>query len=66
MTGLSSAWKKSSRSTPQGGNCVEVRRAETGDIQVRDSKNPDGPVLSFTRGDWHRFVESTRTGNFNL
>lgn len=66
MTRLSSVWKKSSRSTPQGGNCVEVRRAEHGDIQVRDSKDPHGPVLTFTPTEWDTFIADTRAGDFNL
>lgn len=39
-------WRKSSRSTGQGGNCVEVAGL-TGRIAVRDSKNPNGPILAF-------------------
>jgi hypothetical protein len=39
-------WRKSSRSSGNGGNCVEVAivAAVTG---VRDSKNATGPVLTF-------------------
>jgi hypothetical protein len=43
---------KSSRS--EGGNCVEVARSEV--VGVRNSKDPDGPVLLFTRSGWERFV----------
>ena len=42
---LSSAtWRKSSRSQGGGQNCVEVA-AISGAIAIRDSKDPDGPVL---------------------
>jgi hypothetical protein len=34
-------WRKSSYSSGQGGACVELACAGA----VRDSKNPDGPVL---------------------
>ncbi len=34
-------WRKSSHSSGQNGNCVEL--SDHG--AVRDSKNPDGPVL---------------------
>lgn len=37
------AWRKSSYSNGNGGTCVEL--AHLGDGAVRDSKNPDGPVL---------------------
>jgi hypothetical protein len=66
MKPLSRAWKKSSRSTPQGGNCVEVRRAEDENIQVRDSKNPNGPILSFSSADWDAFIDGTKAGDFNV
>jgi len=47
-------WKKSSYSTAQG-NCVEVAQTRDG-IAVRDSKNPAGPVLTFSADDWRSFV----------
>ncbi len=28
---------------------------------VRDSKDPDGPVLTFTAGAWRRFTDEIRT-----
>jgi uncharacterized protein DUF397 len=41
-------WHKSSYSNGNGGNCVEV--AHTPELAaVRDSKNPTGPTLVFTR-----------------
>jgi hypothetical protein len=58
----SGAWKKSSRST-QGG-CVEVRQ-ELGLVQVRDSKNPGGPVLRFNHHEWTAFLEGVRLGEFD-
>ena len=47
------AWRKSSRSG--GTNCVEV--ASMAPITaVRDSKNPDGPVLAFPVSSWTTFL----------
>jgi hypothetical protein len=37
-------WRKSSYSAGTGGECVEVA-ATPGQVLIRDSKNPDGPVL---------------------
>ncbi|RCG32387.1 DUF397 domain-containing protein [Sphaerisporangium album] len=31
---------------------------------VRDSKNPGGPVLAFTPGDWAAFVRGIKQGEF--
>ncbi|WP_156727670.1 DUF397 domain-containing protein [Streptomyces apocyni] len=46
---------KSSHST-SGGECVEVARNIPGTVAVRDSKNPDGPVLHLTPTTWAAFT----------
>ena len=58
---VSASWRKSSHSGQTG--CVEVRRTHDG-VQVRDSKNADGPVLLFTDHEWVAFVEGVRDGEF--
>jgi hypothetical protein len=35
-----------------------------GDVAVRDSKNPDGPVLRFTASEWSAFLAGVRDGDF--
>jgi hypothetical protein len=53
-------WRKSSYSGNTG-NCVEV--ADLGDaVAVRDSKDPDGPVLVVTREEWRTFVRALAIG----
>ncbi|WP_141980478.1 DUF397 domain-containing protein [Saccharothrix saharensis] len=47
-------WRKSSRSSSQA-NCVEVARVDDR-TAVRDSKNPDGPVLLVGKVDWSVFA----------
>ncbi|TDD77940.1 DUF397 domain-containing protein [Actinomadura darangshiensis] len=42
------AWRKSSRSSGNGGACVEVAGLFEG-IGVRDSRDPDGPKLVVSR-----------------
>jgi hypothetical protein len=49
-------WRKSSYSGGAG-NCVEVA-AQVGRVAVRDSKNPDGPVLTFGKVDWRAVIRS--------
>ncbi|MEU5672262.1 DUF397 domain-containing protein [Micromonospora sp. NPDC047753] len=51
-------WRKSSRSGPDGGNCVEVAGNLPGLVGVRDSKDPTGPVLVFAPDTWRAFVGS--------
>jgi hypothetical protein len=52
-------WRKSSYTAGQG-NCVEVASNVPGMIAVRDSKNPNGPVLRFSTGDWQAFLGSIK------
>ena len=47
-------WKKASYSSAYNG-CVEVATAE-GSVLVRDSKDPDGPVLTVTPAKWRAFL----------
>lgn len=48
-------WFKSSRS---GGSkeCVEVAFLNGGNVAVRDSKDPSGPALVFSPGEWDAFT----------
>lgn len=41
-------WRKSTLSGTNNDNCVEVASLPGGGRAVRDSKNPDGPMLRFT------------------
>ncbi|PRY19283.1 DUF397 domain-containing protein [Pseudosporangium ferrugineum] len=55
-------WHKSSRSSGNGGNCVEVADNLPDIVAVRDSKNPNGPVLTFDRATWRAFIEDIKHG----
>ncbi|MGH3770523.1 MAG: DUF397 domain-containing protein [Pseudonocardiaceae bacterium] len=59
------AWRKSSRSNHGDAgqtDCVEL--AELRDrVAMRDSKDPAGPVLAFTRTQWRAFLGSVRTSD---
>ncbi|MCX4823546.1 DUF397 domain-containing protein [Streptomyces sp. NBC_01142] len=48
-------WFKSSYSTADGPECVEVAAAVS-TVHVRDSKNVPGPRLGFTPTAWADFV----------
>jgi hypothetical protein len=58
------AWRKSSHSGGNGGQCVEVARNLPGVVAVRDSKNPGGPSLVVTAGEWRAFLDGVRRGAF--
>lgn len=55
---MESAWRKSTYSDANGGQCVEVAADVT--VRVRDTINRDGGTLSFTAATWHEFTASLR------
>jgi len=54
-------WRKSSHSSNSGGQCVEIA-ALPGRVGVRDSKNPGGSPLIFTRPAFRMFARRLRAG----
>ncbi|MFF0821910.1 DUF397 domain-containing protein [Micromonospora haikouensis] len=54
-------WRTSTRSSTNGGNCVEVADNLSGVVGVRDSKDRDGDVLTFAPAAWRAFVALART-----
>ncbi|MDI3408435.1 DUF397 domain-containing protein [Streptomyces cavernicola] len=48
-------WRKSSYSASHGAECVEIATHPTA-IHIRDSKNPDGPVLTVSPETWTAFA----------
>lgn len=66
-------WTRSSYSN-NGGDCVEATLADRGNdlfphlagrddlVVVRDSKDPDGPVLGFAGPEWTAFLASIKSG----
>jgi hypothetical protein len=53
-------WRKSTRSSPEGQNCVEVAMNLPGIVAVRDSKHPDGPTFAVSRSEWATFITSMK------
>ncbi|MBE1599253.1 hypothetical protein H4687_005382 [Streptomyces stelliscabiei] len=56
-------WIKSTYSDDNGGDCIEVAPGFPGLVPVRDSKNPDGPVLVINRSAWLSFIGAVRSGS---
>ena len=59
-------WRKSSYSGSNGGNCVEVAMLPGASRAVRDSKDPGGPKLRFSREEWRAFTTSIKRGELGL
>ena len=51
---MESNWRKSSYSADNGGACIEI--ASTDAVQVRDSTDRRGPVITFDARAWHVFI----------
>ena len=57
-------WRKSSYSS-NNGSCVEYRIG-TDVIEVRDSKDREGPVLTYTPKEWEAFILGVKDGQADL
>ncbi|KAB2371385.1 MULTISPECIES: DUF397 domain-containing protein [Actinomadura] len=59
-------WRTSSYSGGSGTECVQVGLVEPRrTIATRDSKDPSGPVLAFTPGEWQTFLADVKRGVYD-
>jgi hypothetical protein len=64
-------WRKSSYSNGTGGSCVEMAvltrtAGHEHAIAVRDSKDPQGPALTFTARQWRDFTAAIKAHELDL
>jgi hypothetical protein len=64
MDDQSTDWIISSRSTGNGGSCVQARR-HAGLIEVRNSKAPADGTVRFTMLEWDSFLDGAKKGEFD-
>jgi hypothetical protein len=57
-------WRKSRRSGALG-NCVELAPLADGEVAIRHSRRPDGPVLVYTRAEMAAFLSGAKDGEFD-
>ena len=53
------------RAVAEHGDCDEAAELPDGQIGVRDSKSPHGPILRFTPEEWNAFTAGIRNGEFD-
>jgi hypothetical protein len=57
-------WQKSWHSNPNG-ECVELAALPTGEIAMRNSRFPAGPVLLYTQAEITAFLAGAKDGEFD-
>jgi Domain of unknown function (DUF397) len=62
---LDEQWRKATKSNNNGA-CAELRASADGGVEVRDSKNPGGPTLTFTAKEWDAFLDGAKNGEFEI
>jgi Domain of unknown function (DUF397) len=58
------AWRKSRASNPSG-DCIEVAALPSGAIAMRNSRDPHGPALVYTRAEIAAFLQGAKNGEFD-
>lgn len=59
-------WRKSSRTSASGADCVEIALVGDGDgAAVRDTKNRAGGTLLFDSAGWESFLGAAKAGAFD-
>jgi hypothetical protein len=57
-------WRKSSISNSQG-TCVELARLNADEFAVRNSRDPSGPALIYTRAEISALIAGVKLGEFD-
>jgi len=57
-------WRKATASNPSG-SCVQVAKAGTDWVALRNSRDPNGPVLLFTRNEVAAFLDGAKKREFD-
>lgn len=57
-------WRKSSYSNSQG-NCVEFSAQADGSVAMRNSRDPRGPALLYTRAEITALIQGVKDGEFD-
>ena len=57
-------WVKA-RASSSYGQCVQIASVPDGRVAMRDSKDPDGPILLYARAEFKAFLDGALKGDFD-
>ena len=57
-------WRKARKSNPNGA-CVQLAPTSDGNVAMRNSRDPQGPVLYFTKRELDAFLDGARKREFD-
>jgi hypothetical protein len=63
---LSGATWRTSSFSQDGGQCVQAAFLPDRGVALRHSRDPEGSVLIYTRGEWDAFLKGAKDGEFDL
>jgi hypothetical protein len=46
--------------------CVAVRIGADGTVDIRDTKNVDGPTITYNKDEWNAFIQGVKLGEFDV
>lgn len=55
-----------SSETAANNTCVQTRFRKGGFVDVRNSTDPEGPMVTFTGPEWEAFLKGAQKGEFDL
>lgn len=61
---LNKNWEKSSYSQTSG--CIEARLNGLARIAIRDSKDPNGPIIDIPTSAWVRLIKAIRNNQIGI
>ena len=59
------AWRRSSYSSGQGGECVELAPLPDGTIAIRNSNRPELGTLTIPHTEFHTWLAAAKRGEFD-
>ncbi|SDH76847.1 protein of unknown function [Sinosporangium album] len=60
------AWRKATKSTGNGGNCIEVAPLSGGRVAIRDTEAPELAPYVVRAEVWEAFTDRVKKGEFDF